>query len=130
MINMLFLIISLLISSSVLLPVDYGDRKDISRVQLTEIGEFGLMRKARVGIPAHFHTGIDIKRPGNNYHDEPIFPIAPGRVISKRTDGPYAQLIIEHNVNGFFSGRFTSILQELRLALEITCHHESPLRVL
>lgn len=71
-----------------------------SHIELTEIGEFGLLRKARPNIPAHLHTGIDIKRPGNNYDHEPIFPIADGIVISKRTDGPYAQLIIEHPNNG------------------------------
>jgi len=50
----------------------------------------------RPGIPAHFHTGIDIKRPNPNYGDEPIFAIGEGRVISLRDDGPYAQIIIEH----------------------------------
>jgi hypothetical protein len=54
------------------------------------------MRKPRPGIPAHFHTGIDIQRPSENYHNEPIFPVGKGVVISLRTDGPYAQLIIEH----------------------------------
>lgn len=70
------------------------------KISLTEIGAFGIMRKARPRIPAHFHTGIDIRRPGNNYHFEPIYPIAPGIVISRRDDGPFAQLIIEHNVAG------------------------------
>jgi murein DD-endopeptidase MepM/ murein hydrolase activator NlpD len=97
---MLFIFITLLISLSVLLPVDCGDRKDISKLQLTSIGEFGLMRRDREGIPAHFHTGIDIKRPSNNYLNEPIFAIAEGKVISKRTDGPYAQVIIEHYQKG------------------------------
>ena len=69
-----------------------------SQIQLTEIGDFGIERKARPGIPSHLHTGIDIKRPGNNYIHEPIFPIATGTIISKRTDGPYAQLILEHKL--------------------------------
>jgi len=80
----------------IFLPVNIKNRKDYSKIQLTEIGEFGLKRKARNNIPSHYHTGIDIKLPNNNYFNEPIFPIAEGRVISKRTDGPYAQLIIEH----------------------------------
>lgn len=65
-------------------------------IELTGIGQFGIERKARPDIPAHLHTGIDIKRPSNNYQFEPIFAIADGMVISKRTDGPYAQLMIEH----------------------------------
>ncbi|MEQ8417366.1 MAG: M23 family metallopeptidase [Imperialibacter sp.] len=77
-------------------PVNTANRRMVSQITLTDIGEFGLMRKERPGIPAHYHTGIDIKRPTRNYFDEPIFPVKDGLVISKRTDGPYAQLIIEH----------------------------------
>ena len=51
-------------------------------------------------MPEHLHTGIDIKRPGQNYFDEPILSVADGVVISEREDGPYAQLIIEHEQNG------------------------------
>jgi len=79
------------------LPVYTANRQSLYTIELTGIGEFGLLRKARPGIPAHYHTGIDIKRPSQNYSDEPIFPMAEGVVISKREDGPYAQLIIEHN---------------------------------
>ncbi len=50
-------------------------------------------------MTAHLHTGIDIKRPSNNYNDQPVHPIAKGFIISKRIDGPYAQLIIEHQIN-------------------------------
>ncbi|WP_420318334.1 M23 family metallopeptidase [Ekhidna sp.] len=72
--------------------------KDIA---LTEIGNFGVERKARPGIPAHLHSGIDIRPPNNNYlTQEYIYPIAKGVVISKRTDGPFAQLIIEHELEG------------------------------
>jgi murein DD-endopeptidase MepM/ murein hydrolase activator NlpD len=78
------------------LPVRTIDRYSISSLSLTEIGDFGVLRKERAGIPAHFHTGIDIKRPTDNYQDEPVFPIAEGIVISIRRDGPYAQIIIEH----------------------------------
>lgn len=80
-----------------LLPINSANRTSISTIQLTDIGQFGVIRKAREGIPAHYHTGIDIKRPGNNFHNEPIFPISEGIVISKRTDGPYAQIIVEHS---------------------------------
>jgi Peptidase family M23 len=68
-------------------------------IELTEIGAFGLQRSGRPGIPAHLHTGIDIKRPSTNYTNELIYPICTGKVISKRDDGPYAQLIIEHILN-------------------------------
>jgi hypothetical protein len=86
--------------SQVFLPIKIDDRHSIKKLTLTEIGQFGLKRKARPGIPSHLHTGIDIKRPHNNYINEPIYPIAKGLVISKRIDGPYAQLIIEHDLNG------------------------------
>jgi murein DD-endopeptidase MepM/ murein hydrolase activator NlpD len=82
-----------------MLPVEVNDRRDVSTIRLTTIGKFGIPRKARKNIPAHLHTGIDIKRPRPNYENEPIFPVANGVVISKRDDGPYAQLIIEHSVN-------------------------------
>ena len=78
------------------LPVNTRDRSVLNTLVLTEIGDFGLVRKDRTGIPAHYHTGIDIKRPSKNYQDEPIFPTSEGIVISKRMDGPYAVLIIEH----------------------------------
>lgn len=69
-----------------------------NQLVLTQIGEFGIERKARPGIPAHLHTGIDILPPNKNYaSEEPIYPISNGVVISKRTDGPYGQLIIEHD---------------------------------
>lgn len=84
------------------LPVKTSNRKSINTLSLTKIGEFGLMRKARPNVPSHYHTGIDLKRPTNNYNDEAIFPIYQGVVISKRQDGPYAQLIIEHDGNPKF----------------------------
>jgi hypothetical protein len=92
--------VAFILQGQILIPVLLGDRHDITTIKLTEIGEFGLLRKARVDIPEHYHTGIDIKRPGKNYESEPIFPVAKGLVISNRTDGPYANLIIEHVING------------------------------
>lgn len=98
-----FEILSVTSQDAVLLPIDNNNRKSIANIKLTEIGDFGRIRKARAGIPEHFHTGIDIKRPSQNYIDEPIFPIAEGIVISLRNDGPYAQIIVEHpNVNDQF----------------------------
>ncbi len=79
-----------------LLPVAVTDRSRLGAIELTPIGAFGLKRKARPGIPAHLHTGVDIRRPTRNYFAEPIFPLAAGQVISMRDNGPYAQLIIEH----------------------------------
>ena len=78
------------------LPIDTINGKLSDTLMLTAIGDFGLLRKERPGIPAHYHTGIDIKRPSTNYINEPIFPICDGIVISKREDGPYAQIIVEH----------------------------------
>lgn len=80
------------------LPIDTENRQSLKDVELTDIGSYGLLRKARPDIPAHLHTGVDFKRPGNNYIDEPIFPVAKGEVISLRDDGPYAQIIIRHTL--------------------------------
>lgn len=101
MLNILVIIILLFFTAEPVfyLPVKLANRKSTEALQLTGIGEFGLIRKERPGIPAHYHTGIDIKRPNNNYEDEPIFPVTDGVVISKRVDGAYAQLIIEHKLN-------------------------------
>lgn len=89
-------------SPSFYLPIRISDRKTVEDIRLTAIGGFGLPRKERPGVPAHLHTGIDIKRPSANYHDEPVFSIYPGTVISIRNDGPYAQIIIEHGGNHKF----------------------------
>ena len=88
------------LNAQVFLPIQAENRPSTKELTLTSIGQFGLRRKARPNIPSHFHTGIDIKRPHNNYLNELIYPIVAGKVISKRTDGPYAQLIIEHDLNG------------------------------
>ena len=96
----IILFLSFYFQEQVFIPIGSENRKDISKIQLTAIGEFGLVRKARKDVPSHYHTGIDIKRPAKNYDNEPIYPIANGKVISKRTDGPYANIIIEHSVNG------------------------------
>ena len=82
------------------MPVQTRDRHSADSIELTSIGKFGLLRKPRKNILSHYHTGIDIKRPNQNYVNEPVYPIAPGRVISRRDDGPYAQLIIEHQFRG------------------------------
>jgi murein DD-endopeptidase MepM/ murein hydrolase activator NlpD len=78
------------------LPVASSNRQSIKSVTLTKLGGYGMIRKPRPGIPLHLHSGIDINRPNDNYSHEPIFPAAPGVVISVRNDGPYAQIIIEH----------------------------------
>jgi hypothetical protein len=78
------------------LPVNTPDRRSWSTIELTAIGRFGLQRAARPGVPAHLHTGVDIKRPSRNYSDEPVYPAARGIVVSRRDDGPFAQIIVEH----------------------------------
>lgn len=81
------------------LPVKVDGINTIDQLPITAIGNFSEWRKARTKVPAHFHTGIDIKRPGKNYKNEFIYPIAKGYVISKRADGPFAELIIEHEID-------------------------------
>lgn len=69
-----------------------------NEVALTRIGNFGELRAARTGIPAHYHTGVDIVRPSSNYENLPVFPAHAGVVVSVRTDGPFSQIIIEHQM--------------------------------
>jgi len=88
-----------LVTDSWLLPVNCKNRKDIKCIQLTDIGQFGLLRKERPNVPSHLHTGIDIKRPNENYSNEPVFPAIKGVVISVRRDGPFAQIIVEHRTD-------------------------------
>lgn len=98
------------INAQIFLPIEIPNHKDLSKVKLSEIGNFGLLRKPRLNVPAHFHTGIDIKRPNKNYSNEPIFPIALGKVISIRKDGPYANIIIEHD---FDNMKFWSLYEHI-----------------
>ena len=97
---LILFISSLVKAQEIKLPINVRDRGSLAELHLSPIGEFGLWRKERPNVPAHFHTGIDIMRPGNIYDDNPIFPIAEGIVISNRDDGPFAQLILEHQQNG------------------------------
>ena len=87
--------------TDVALPIDVIDRNSMEGLILTKIGEFGLLRKSRPAVPVHYHTGIDIKRIGAGYDNSAIYPIADGIIISSRDDGPYAQLIIEHDHDTF-----------------------------
>jgi hypothetical protein len=104
--RLLTILLTLLLTSGmprtfiVSLPVDVPNRHSLNLLALTTIGEYGIPRKGRAKVPKHLHTGIDIKRPNSNYINEVIYPIAEGIVISKRTDGPYAQIIMEHEITG------------------------------
>lgn len=109
------------------LPIETYDPEDVSSVQLTTIGQFGLERIAREKIPAHLHTGIDIKRPKNNYLNAKIYPISQGIVISKRIDGPYAQLIIEHDQDGEIFWTVYEHISEIEVALHQKVNVHMPL---
>ena len=76
------------------LPVRASHLTIVEQIQLSEIGQYGIVRKARPGVPEHLHSGVDITRPVNNYNNVPIYAINDGIVISIREDGPYAQLIM------------------------------------
>lgn len=82
------------------IPIESTERQNLHYIELTEIGAFGLVRKERPEAKSHLHTGIDIKRPDSKYDQNPIYPVAEGLVVSKRDDGPFAQLIIEHHEQG------------------------------
>lgn len=114
--NFLFFVFIILLIRENLYPQDFPcllpiQVSALTEIKLTPIGTFGQIRKARPGIPGHLHTGIDIKRPNGNYNGEPIFPLAPGRVISLRDDGPFAQIIVEHKLNHI--GRFWSVYEHI-----------------
>lgn len=80
------------------LPILSENRQSLRDVRITHIGTFGLLRKARPGIPAHLHTGVDLKRPKPYHAEEPVFPAAEGVVVSLREDGPFAQIIVQHDL--------------------------------
>jgi len=105
-------------STAWFLPIKVMNRQSVEHVRPTTIGEFGRPRQARAGVPAHLHTAIDVMRPTDNYVDEPIFPAAVGGVISMRTDGPFAQIIIEHQEsNGEFIWTIYEHIAEARAGL-------------
>jgi len=78
------------------IPANYTNTDKPEEIKLTQIGGFGLLRKARPNVPAHYHTGIDIRRPGTNYFNEPVFPARDGEVVSIIDDGPYSQVVMKH----------------------------------
>ena len=80
------------------LPINLQNRQSLEKLTLTHIGAFGAARKPRPGVPSHLHTGIDIKRPSENYINEPVFSACRGVIISLRNDGPFAQVIVEHHM--------------------------------
>jgi hypothetical protein len=81
------------------LPANYRGVADPQKMQLTKIGAFGLLRKARPTVPAHYHTGIDIMRPDSQYDKQPIFPAKDGVVVSILDEGPFSQVVIKHTDN-------------------------------
>jgi len=87
-------------STAWFLPINVVNRQSLENVRLTAIGEFGRPRQARAKVSAHLHTAIDLMRPTGNYVHQSIFPASVGSVISIRTDGPFAQIIIEHQELG------------------------------
>ncbi len=110
MLKTILIIIIFSLTVTILIQIHSPVKVDLYKIKITDIGQFGLLRKPRPGNPAHFHTGIDIMRPTDNYVDEPIFPIARGKVISNRDDGPYANLIIEHDYLGI---KFWSLYEHI-----------------
>jgi murein DD-endopeptidase MepM/ murein hydrolase activator NlpD len=100
--TLFYLLIPFLFSSSFAqtwyIPANYKNVTNVNQIRLTKIGDFGLLRKARPGVPKHYHTGIDIQRPDTNYVNEPIFPACSGEIISIIDNGPYSQMIIEHKL--------------------------------
>jgi len=113
--------------NQVLVPIDVFDRRDCSLIQLTAIGDFGITRKERTGIPEHLHTGIDIMRPRDLSRSADIFPAANGVVISKRTDGPFAQLIIEHKVGVQYYWTLYEHISEIRVNVHEKVNKNDPI---
>jgi murein DD-endopeptidase MepM/ murein hydrolase activator NlpD len=106
-------------------PINSINRQSIDQIQLTQIGAFGEFRIERPNIPAHYHTAIDILRPGNTSNAQFIFPIADGEIISIRNDGPFAHIIIAHEIKGV--GRFWTIyehISEIRVSVGQIVSHD------
>ncbi|WP_109829485.1 M23 family metallopeptidase [Reichenbachiella versicolor] len=91
--NKMLFVVFFLVNSSFLVELPIPS----NHIELTKIGQFGVKRKARPRVPAHLHTGVDIKRANGDYDHAPILAIADGEVISIRRDAAYAQIIINHD---------------------------------
>lgn len=109
------------------LPINAANRSSISELRLTEIGPFGLIRNARPNVRSHHHTGIDIMRPGLEYDQNPIFPIEKGIVISKRNDGPFAQLIVEHRTQSMIFWSVYEHVAEIRVNVNDIVNVDQPI---
>ncbi|MBC8044740.1 MAG: M23 family metallopeptidase [Rhizobacter sp.] len=83
-----------------LLPLEVENRASFQGVGLTNIGAFALPRKSRPTVSAHLHAGIDFARPAADKDTVRVFAASAGKVISVRTDGAFAQIIIEHHDRG------------------------------
>ena len=117
---------SLIIAQNLYFPINIKNRQSAEEIKLTEIGKFGLWRiKWKANAP-HFHTGCDIKRPGANYLNEPIFSVANGRVISVRNDGANSQVIIEHQLKNKFM--FWSVYEHVMAVMVRPGDYVEPLK--
>jgi hypothetical protein len=105
---------SLPLSAQWRVPANYQKIDNIDQIKLSPIGQFGLQREARPGVPAHYHTGIDILRPNSNYHNEPVFPTNNGTIVSIIDDGPYSQIVIEHV---FENHKFWSVYEHIKVVV-------------
>lgn len=81
------------------LPMDVEDRRVLKKFYINTEGDFGIWRKQYKGIKGHYHTGIDLKNPGNKKGAlEPIFSCGVGVVKSVIKNGPSSTVIIEHTL--------------------------------
>ncbi|MBC8043263.1 MAG: M23 family metallopeptidase [Rhizobacter sp.] len=83
-----------------LLPLEVENRASLRNVRLTNIGAFALPRKTRPTVSTHLHAGIDFARWARDKDTVRVFAASAGKVISVRTDGAFAQIIIEHHDRG------------------------------
>ncbi|MBV6646264.1 MAG: M23 family metallopeptidase [Cyclobacteriaceae bacterium] len=68
-----------------------------------------------------------MKRPSNNYLNQPVYPIASGIVISKRDDGPYASLIVEHRLGDTLFWTVYEHIAQITVNLYDDVHPDAPI---
>jgi hypothetical protein len=114
-VSLLVLFFTVSLHSQWYIPANYSGITDPYKVKLTQIGDFGLLRKARPSVPAHYHTGIDIVRPDSQYDKQPVFPSRDGVVVSIYDDGPFSQIVIKHTDN---NKNFWTVYEHLHVKIK------------
>ncbi|MDD3803088.1 MAG: M23 family metallopeptidase [bacterium] len=81
------------------LPINVSERRILKEKYICLAGDFGIWRKPYNNLKGHYHTGIDIKNPGEfSGAIEPVFACANGVVLSVNSSRASSYVIVEHNL--------------------------------